>query len=277
MIRVENLSFAYGGVEVFHGIDFTVGEGQILSLVGPNGAGKTTLLKCLNRLLEPSSGIVAVAGKGVKTLSRLELARTVAYVPQASLAIFPMTVFDAIMLGRKPYLNWSPRKRDFDMVSNIIDQLELTDMAMRDINQMSGGERQKVAIARAIVQEPKILLFDEPTTYLDLKYQLRIMQFIRDIVREQNICSVITTHDLNLALQFSDRLAVLKDGALVAEGDTAIMTEDLILDVYGVEARLLPNDDKLYMAPVRAVDGHSHEHVHIHSHPHIHEGEHDHH
>jgi iron complex transport system ATP-binding protein len=187
-----------------------------------------------------------------------------------------MTVFDTIMLGRKPYLNWSPRKRDFDMVSDVIEQLELTDMAMRDINQMSGGERQKVAIARAIVQEPKVLLFDEPTTYLDLKYQLRIMQFIRELVSRQKVCSVITTHDLNLALQFSDRLAVLKDGALVAEGDTAIMTEDLILDVYGVEAHLLYNDNKLYIAPVRAVDGHVHEHTHAHSHAHTHEGKHNH-
>jgi iron complex transport system ATP-binding protein len=276
MLQVENLGFKYRSSEVFHGVGFNVAEGQILSLVGPNGAGKTTLLKCLNRLLEPCSGSVSILGKNIKSFSRLELARAVAYVPQASLALFPMTVFDAVMLGRKPYLNWSPRKRDLDIVSNIIERLELTDTAMRDINQLSGGERQKVAVARAIVQEPKVLLLDEPTTYLDLKYQLLIMQIIRDLVSERGICSIITTHDLNLALRYSDRLAVLKDGALAAEGGAGIMTEKLILDVYGVEARLLSNADKLYMAPMRAVDGHSHAHTHIHSHPHTHEGEHSH-
>jgi iron complex transport system ATP-binding protein len=252
-LQVENLSFAYKFHEVFRDISFGLDKGRILSLVGPNGAGKTTLLKCVNRLLEPASGSVTIMGRSVKTLSRSELARSIAYVPQAAPPLFPITVFDAVLLGRRPYLNWRAKQRDLDLVADVIERLGLSDMAMRDVNQLSGGERQKVVIAKAIVQEPKILLFDEPTTYLDLKYQLRIMEFIRALIHEKQLCAIITTHDLNLALQFSDRLAVLKDGALVAEGDTAILTEDVVLQVYGVEAHLLDDDGKTYMAPIRAV------------------------
>ncbi|MDR1069803.1 MAG: ABC transporter ATP-binding protein [Gracilibacteraceae bacterium] len=252
-LQVKNLGFSYKRHDVFRGVSFEVDEGMILSLVGPNGAGKTTLLKCVNRLLPPKTGAVTVMGRAVQTLSRLELARSIAYVPQASPPPFPMTVFDTVLLGRRPYLNWRPRRRDVDLVAEIITRLGLSDMAMRDVNELSGGERQKAVIARAIAQEPKILLLDEPTTYLDLQYQLRIMGFLRELVDEKGLCVVFTTHDLNLALQFSDRMAVLKDGVLVAEGGTGILTEDVILRVYGVEARLLRSGGRPYMAPVRAI------------------------
>jgi iron complex transport system ATP-binding protein len=252
-VQVDNLGFAYKTQEVFRNISFNVGKGQILSLVGPNGAGKTTLLKCISRLLEPETGGVKIMGRNVRAFSRVELARCIAYVPQASPPMFPMTVFDAVLLGRRPHLNLRSRKRDIDMVSDIIERLELSDTAMRDLNRLSGGERQKAAIAKAIVQEPQVMLFDEPTTYLDLKYQLRIMEIIRNLVDEKQLCAVITTHDLNIALRFSDRLAILKDGVLAAEGEAGVLTEEVILRVYGVEARLLCNEGKPYMAPVRAV------------------------
>ncbi|MDR2485793.1 MAG: ABC transporter ATP-binding protein [Treponema sp.] len=225
--------------------------GQILSLVGPNGAGKTTLLKCIDRLLLPKSGAIRINDRDIAELSRSELAKQVAYVPQAAFASFPITVFDTILLGRRPYLNWKPARRDIDMVMDIIERMELTDLAMRDLGELSGGERQKVIVAKAIVQEPQVLLFDEPTTYLDLKYQLKIMQFIRDLVDEKRLCAVITTHDLNLALQFSDRLAVLKGGAIVTEGDIHILTEEVILQVYEVEAHLHYHQEKPFMIPLK--------------------------
>jgi iron complex transport system ATP-binding protein len=252
-LELENLGFSYKTHRVFGGINLSVAKGEILSLVGPNGAGKTTLLKCVNRLLTPNAGRVNVLGRNVKSLTLLELARSIAYVPQAAPSQFPITVFDAILLGRRPYLNWKPGKRDIDLVTDIIVRLELSDMAMRDINELSGGERQKVVIAKAIVQEPQILLFDEPTTYLDLKYQLKIMAFIRELIDEKNLTAVITTHDLNLALQFSDSLAVLKDGGLAAYGGTDVLTEDVILGVYGVEALMRDDSGKRYMIPVKAV------------------------
>ena len=252
-LRTKNLGFSYKTKHVFKDISLEIGDGQILSLVGPNGAGKTTLLKCANRLLEPNAGTIEVLGRNLKSFTRKEMAQTIAYVPQASPSQFPITVFDAVMLGRRPYLNWKPTQHDIDMVMDIIVQLEMADMAMRDINELSGGERQKVVIAKAIVQEPRILLFDEPTTYLDLKYQLRIMEFIRALVSDKSLCAIITTHDLNLALRYSNQLAVLKDGGIIVSGDTAVLTEEVILDVYGVEAYLHQGLDRPFMVPLKAV------------------------
>jgi iron complex transport system ATP-binding protein len=254
MLAIDNLSFGYKSHTVFSGITLEASGGQILSLVGPNGAGKTTLLKCIDRLLSPKEGAVRINNRNITELSRLDLAKLVAYVPQAAFPGFPITVFDTVLLGRRPYLNWKPAQKDMDMVMDIIERMDLADLAMRDLGELSGGERQKVIVAKAIVQEPQVLLFDEPTTYLDLKYQLKIMQFIRDLIDEKQLCAVITTHDLNLALQFSDRLAVLKDGTIVKEGGIHILTEEVILQVYGVEAHLHHHREKPFMIPLKGVE-----------------------
>lgn len=252
-LRVNDVGFNYKSKEVIESVALSVDKGEILSLVGPNGAGKTTLLKCMNRLLVPHCGTIEVEGKDIQTMSRLELARSVAYVPQAEQLRFPITVFDTILLGRRPYIKWQPTQKDFDIVIAVIEQLELGELAMRDMNQLSGGERQKVIIAKAIVQEPKVLLFDEPSTYLDLKYQLKMMQFIRKLTETDNLCAVITTHDLNLALRFSDKLAVLKDGGIVAAGKPDILTENVIRQVYEVKANVRWEGDKPFVVPLQAV------------------------
>jgi iron complex transport system ATP-binding protein len=252
-LLLEGIGFSYKSHSVFKDISLQARGGEILSLVGPNGAGKTTLLKCINRLLAPNAGKVMIDGRNTLDFNRAELARYVAYVPQAAFPSFPITVFDTILLGRRPYLNWRPRQKDLDMVMDIIEKMELADLAMRDLGELSGGERQKVIVAKAIVQEPQILLFDEPTTYLDLKYQLKIMQFIRDLIDEKQICALITTHDLNIALRLSDRLAVLKDGGIVTMGGTGILTEEVILRVYGVEACIQHYGEKPFMIPLKAV------------------------
>lgn len=252
-LRVKDVGFNYKSKEVIESVALSVDKGEILSLVGPNGAGKTTLLKCMNRLLVPHRGTIEVEGKDIQTMSRLELARSVAYVPQAEQLRFPITVFDTILLGRRPYIKWQPTQKDFDIVIAVIEQLELGELAMRDMNQLSGGERQKVIIAKAIVQEPKVLLFDEPSTYLDLKYQLKMMQFIRSLTETDNLCAVITTHDLNLALRFSNKLAVLKDGGIVVAGKPNILTEKVIHQVYEVKANVRWEDDKPFVVPLQAV------------------------
>ncbi|MDR2798951.1 MAG: ABC transporter ATP-binding protein [Treponema sp.] len=252
-LQVEDISFSYQSRNVFSGISLDAQGGQMVSLVGPNGAGKTTLLKCINRLLPLKEGMVRLNGRDLSELSRTELAKCTAYVPQAAVSSFPITVFDTVLLGRRPYLNWKPQQQDLDMVMDMIERMDLTSLAMRDLGTLSGGERQKVLVAKAMVQEPRLLLFDEPTSYLDLKYQLKIMQFIRDLIDEKQICALITTHDLNLALQFSDRLVVLKDGTIAAEGSPAILSEGLILQVYGVEAALQHYQEQPFMIPLRAV------------------------
>lgn len=253
MIGAKDLEFSYKDKTVIKSVNIEVCKGQILSLVGPNGAGKSTLLKCMNGLLKPTKGIVEIDGKYIEKYSSVELARSVSYVPQAEPAAFPITVFDAILLGRRPYLNWYPKQSDLNIVTDVIKRMGLEKLAMQDINKLSGGERQKVIIAKAIVQEPKILLFDEPSTYLDLKYQLTMMQFIRELVDEKKICAIITTHDLNLALMFSDQLAVLKDGRIFAAGAPSILTEDVVREVYEVQSHIHTQDNKAFVVPLKAM------------------------
>jgi iron complex transport system ATP-binding protein len=250
---LDNISFAYKAQPVFSGINLESKGGEMLCLVGPNGAGKTTLLKCINRLLPVKSGAVFIDGQNIAGMKLVEIAKNAAYVPQAAHAQFPISVFDTILLGRRPYLNWRPRPSDIEMVGNIIEQMNLTDLAMRDIGELSGGERQKVIVAKAIVQEPRILLFDEPTTFLDLKYQLKIMEFIRTMIDEKQLCAVITTHDLNMALQFADRITILKDGKIYASGSPGVLSKDIVLAVYGVEAAFHNHHEKPFMIPLRAV------------------------
>ena len=253
-LQIHEMSFSYKTKAVFRGIDLQVDKGEILSLVGPNGAGKTTLLKCVNRLHEPTGGKALIDGRNIQSMKRSELAKAVAYIPQAAPTSFPITVFDTVLLGRRPYLNWKPSQGDVDMVLDVLQRLELSDLAMRDLNELSGGERQKVILAKAIVQNPQIMLFDEPTTYLDLKFQLKIMQFIRDLVDERQICAVVTTHDLNLALQFSDKVAVLKDGAIMTSGSPDVLTEDVILHTYEVIARVHQEEGVPHVVPIKAVN-----------------------
>jgi iron complex transport system ATP-binding protein len=249
-LTLDAVSFRYKTQNVFSGISLDAKGGEILCLVGPNGAGKTTLLKCINQLLHPQSGSVFIDGQDVAKMKLAERAKNIAYVPQGATTQFPVSVFDTILLGRRPYLNWKPKRQDIDMVGDIIDRMNLGDLAMRDLGEISGGERQKVVIAKAIVQEPRVLLFDEPTTFLDLKYQLKIMNFIRTLINEKRLCAVITTHDLNHALQFADRIAVLKDGKIFAFGPPAVLTEEVVREVYDVEAAFYRHNDKPFMIPV---------------------------
>jgi iron complex transport system ATP-binding protein len=251
---LDSVSFSYKTQNVFSGISLDAKGGEILCLVGPNGAGKTTLLKCINRLLPPQSGVVLVDGQDVAKMKLAERAKSIAHVPQGTHTHFPISVFDTILLGRRPYLNWRPKQSDIDMAGSIIERMNLENLAMRDLGEISGGERQKVIIAKAIAQEPRILLFDEPTTFLDLKFQLRIMGFIRELIDEKRLCAVITTHDLNLALQYADRIAVLKDGKIAALGLPEALTTQVVREVYDVEAAFYRHGEKPFMIPVRAIN-----------------------
>lgn len=252
-LDLMGLSFQYKTQPVFQDVTLSAKGGQILSLVGPNGAGKTTLLKCINRLHTPSAGKIHVNGKDVHDMTRLELARKVAYVPQFDQAKFPISVFDAVMLGRRPHLEWRATQKDLDAVFDILCRMDIDNLANKSLDQMSGGERQKVMLAKAIVQEPDVLLLDEPTTFLDMGYQLKIMQFVRDLVDQQQICAVITTHELNYALHYSDSIAILKDGKIIANGAPEMVTSETIREVYGVEANIRQENGRPFLVPIRAV------------------------
>lgn len=234
---VERVSFGYTKNQVLKDVSFQIGKGECVAILGTNGVGKSTLLKCLNNVIKAQSGEISIGGMPLTGMRGDELAKIIGYVPQNG--SFPdSTVFDAVLLGRKPYIKWDVTREDLEITENIIKSLSLEKYAFRKANQMSGGEMQKVAIARALAQQPKVLLFDEPTSNLDIKNQLEVIQIIKDIVREQGISAIVTMHDLNLALRFADKFLMMIDGEIHAMGGPEIITSENILKTYGVHVSI---------------------------------------
>ena len=239
------ISFGYTSASTLNDITMKVDGSQILSIVGPNGAGKTTLLRCIDGIVSPQRGCVMLDGRKTEKLSRRETAKLLGYVPQDTPHTAPHTVFDSILLGRKPHVEWHTREEDIEKVVGVIRRLNIEHLALREFNELSGGERQKVVIARALVQEPKVLLLDEPNSNLDIKHQLELMKIIHSLAREEGMAVVVAIHDLNLAARYSDRIVILKGGRIVSAGTPSqVLTEESIRDVYGVEARVLDVEGK---------------------------------
>ncbi len=237
ILEIKGIHFSYRSRKVLNDITLGIKEGELLSLVGPNGSGKTTLLKCINKILKPKQGTVMMKGEDVGRMNLKELAKCIGYVPQSSLTSFPSTVFDIVLLGRKPYLTWGVSSEDKEIVSRVLELMKLEDFALRDFNELSGGEKQGVLLARTLAQQPEILLLDELTSNLDLRHQLEVMNLISSVVKKEGISAIIAIHDLNLASRYSDQVVFLKDGEIYAEGEPkSIFTPENIRQVYGVEA-----------------------------------------
>mgnify|MGYP000359707376 CR=1 FL=1 len=236
-VSVEQLGFSYNGKPVLQNIHFHVEPGTFCCILGVNGAGKSTLLKCLNRILSPQMGTVFLDERSIRTIGRNEIARHVGYVPQRHCYV-RLTVFEAVLLGRKPHIRFSVSAKDHRIVEQVIEQTGLGPMALRFVNELSGGEAQKVVIARALAQEPQLLLLDEPTSNLDLRNQLDVLQLIRRIVDSGRLSAVVAIHDLNLALRCADRLIFLKDHAIFSIVDKEDINEDMLEAVYGVRVAI---------------------------------------
>ncbi len=236
MMRVEGLNFSYPcGRQILRDISFQARSGSFLAILGNNGAGKSTLLKCFDQILRPQTGSVTVDGAELLTLPLGELARQVAFVTQSA-ALTRMTVYETLLLGRKPYIKWGVSQADRRMVDDTLRRMGLEGFAMRYLHQLSGGEQQKVLLARALVQQPKLLLLDEPTSNLDLRNQYEVLSLVRQVCRERNITAILVIHDLNLALRFCDRFVFLHGGTVFAAGDHAVVNPENIRAVYGMES-----------------------------------------
>ncbi|HOT95324.1 MAG TPA: ABC transporter ATP-binding protein [Methanoregulaceae archaeon] len=232
-LSIEDLTFFYRNREVLHEIAFAIGHCEIVAILGPNGVGKTTLLKCLNRILQPREGVVYLDGQNLFRLEGREIARNIGYVPQR-IETGRLTAFDAVLLGRKPHIGWNLSEQDLKKVDAVFRRLSMEHLRLAYIDEMSGGELQKVAIARALVQEPRVLLLDEPTSNLDLRNQVSILSTIARIVTEHGISAVMTMHDLNHAIRYADRFIFLKDGRIHAHGGPETITSKTIEEVYGL-------------------------------------------
>jgi len=210
-LSVENLSFRYPDVPVLRNITFDLPSGDFLSLLGPNGSGKSTLLRLLDRILLPESGTITIDGRSVSELSRRELAKRIAYVPQDTLWVFPYTVLEVVLMGRSPYIGRSgfENEQDLEIARETMRLTDIAHLSNKLITGISGGERQRVLIARALSQQPRILLLDEPNAHLDISHQIEIFQILREQNELRNLTIVSVSHDLNLAAAFSRRTLLL--------------------------------------------------------------------
>ena len=240
MIEVKDLSFSYGRgtPEILKRIAFSAPEGTITAILGNNGVGKSTLLKCLNRILKPQRGEILLDGTDAQTLSDQELAQRIAYVPQ-SLTRTDTTVYDMVLLGRKPYIRWDITQHDHKIVRGALRRLQLEDKMLRSISTLSGGEAQKVILARALAQEPRVLLLDEPTSSLDPNNPHAVLRLVRHITAEKGLSTICVVHDLNLAVRYCDRFLFLRDGEVYASGGKTIMTPETIEEVYGFRTHVI--------------------------------------
>ena len=238
MIHAEHVRYAYRGMEaVLKDLSMEENTGHCLALLGNNGAGKSTFLKCIDRILSHQDGVIAVNGQDVRSISRSELARNMAYVEQHTSA-GRLTVYDTVLLGRKPHMRFTPSEEDYRITDAAIARLELEQFQLRYVDELSGGELQKVVLARAMAQQPKVLLLDEPTGSLDLYNQHEVMRTVSEIARTDDILVIVVIHDLNLALQYCDRFMLISDGCAYRYGDSSIITEDSIREVYRVDASI---------------------------------------
>jgi len=237
ILSIDGIKFKYNGRPVLEDVTFEVQKGEVVAILGPNGVGKTTLLRCINGILKPSSGAVLVENENVLKLDAMAVARRIGYVAQSQTS-GKLTAFDAILMGRRPHIRFRISKKDLQIVDGAIKSLYLEKLAMRHIDRMSGGELQKVAVGRAMVQEPKLLLLDEPTSNLDLKNQVEILKLIRHVVREHAVCAVMTLHDLTTVLRFADKCLFLKNGGIHAAVAPQEVTADIIKEVYDIAVEI---------------------------------------
>ena len=237
MIEIKNISFSYGKNEVVKDVSFDVQPGECVGILGNNGSGKSTLITCLNKVLTPKTGSVYINNHDMLKMNRLETARHISYVAQKN-EISQITVFDSVLLGRKPYIKWSVSQEDIDICEETIEKIGLSAFKLRYINELSGGELQKVMLARALVQQPKLMLLDEPTNNLDPKNQYEMMALVRDLTTKRGISSIIVLHDISLALRYCDRFLFLKFGSVYKYGGESIVTEETIADVYGINSTI---------------------------------------
>jgi ABC-type cobalamin/Fe3+-siderophores transport system ATPase subunit len=237
LLRTNSLSFSYGVQPIINGVSIAIEAGEVVALLGPNGSGKTTLIKLLLGHLH-GEGEVAWEGKSLKEWSKRDLARRVAYLPQMPSYEPDQTVEEALRIGRAPY--WGPfgleASHDTAIVKRIANSLGLTGLANRRMDELSGGQRQRVLLGRCLVQEPAMLLLDEPGTYLDLKHQVDVYRMLKELATSQSIAVLMASHDLNLAAAYCDRLVLLHEGRLVADGGAGeVLNADLLGRVYGVD------------------------------------------
>jgi len=241
-ILVEGVVVYYGAFRALDGVTVEFQQGEVTAVLGPNGSGKTTLLRTISKILRPEEGAVYVGERDLRELKEGELAKLMGYMPQGVESRFPMRVWEVVALGRKPHVAWALTPRDVQVVEEAMKLAGVERLADRYLHELSGGERQKVMLARVLAQEPKVLLLDEPTSHLDLRYQIEVLKLVRLITKERGLVTIASLHDINLALRFADKAVLMKDGLVYAIGKPEdVLTPENVVEVFNVKAALVKN------------------------------------
>lgn len=241
-LETKDLKVSLNKNEILKGIDIELGNKEFIGIIGPNGSGKSTLLKCLYRNLSPSSGSIFIDNIEIGKISTRESAKKIGVLAQHNHHSFDFTVLDMVLMGRSPYKKLMDRdtKEDYEIVYEAIDKVNIRHLANRSFNSLSGGEQQRVILARALAQKTKCLILDEPTNHLDIKYQLQLMEIVKNL----GIEVIAAIHDLNIAAMYCDKIYVLKNGEIVAYGTPKdVLTKELIKEVYDVDAKVIKDEE----------------------------------
>lgn len=254
MLTIDNLQFQYGkrSPQVLRGVNLTLQAGEIGIILGKNGCGKTTLFKNILGLCDPDGGQVLFDGADLLRMSRQERARRIAYVPQ-HIHFGALSVFDSVLMGRVSYFGLRAGQEDYDAVNAILAEMQLSDFAQRNAEELSGGEKQKIAIARAMAQQPRLLVFDEPTGNLDIANEQLIVEEAKKLAREKNVAILSSLHDLNQALDMGDRFFFMKDGVIKYAGGKEMFTPEIIHDIFDIRVRIVEIDGQKVIIGGKAI------------------------
>lgn len=248
MIDFVNFRFAYGERTLWAGINLTVNKSMVTGVLGPNGCGKSTLLSCLQKFVS-YEGSIMLENKNLQDFKQRELASIMATVPQVHKPSFPYTVLDIVLTGRAAYVSYLPGKEDVQTAEASLEMIGILDLANRPYTQLSGGERQLVMIARALCQEPQIILFDEPTSFLDLKNQHNTMEIISNICSTKGVTCMVTLHDPNMALSYCDEVILFNDQTLLKGTPQEVINPSSIQSTYGVTVDVISYDNRDVVIP----------------------------
>ncbi len=244
-INIEGLEFSYSSTPVLRDITLNLDGPKFVSILGPNGVGKSTFIHCINKILTPTGGSVFIDDLDVKEIPIKEIAKNIGYVPYSSNDTFSLTVVDTVLMGRHPHSKWNSMKEDLAIVYDTLKLLGISKLAMRRFNELSAGQHQKVMLARGLVQEPKILLLDEPTSNLDVRHQLDVTKILKRMSEEKQILIIMISHDINIAAKFSDEIIMMHEGSIYAVGKPEdVITSDNLRVVYGVESDVVDDEGR---------------------------------
>ena len=256
-IEMKDVDFGYGSEKVLHGIDLDLDSTGLICIVGPNGVGKSTLIRLMLGLYKPDKGAVLLDGCDVSDIPPKEIAKVMGYVPVGSNSVFAMTVLDTVMMGRHPHRRaGSASELDWKIVKRAINMMGILDLAMKNSNELSAGQHQKMSIAKGLAQTPRVLILDEPTSNLDVRHQLQVTERLRDIAKENGMTVIMVSHDLNTSAKYADLIVMMAPPGVIHKVGTPeeVLTKESVSEIYGVECSVVDSNGRPHIILERALD-----------------------